>query len=360
MVVLSSDHLILKPQKFLKILDQAAAAARKGFLVTLGIRPTRPETGYGYLKIGSRLPANNSGIKYLRVEAFLEKPDEKKAEEYFRSRRFLWNSGIFIWKAGVILEEMKTYLPFLYSNIRKITGKNIGRIWKRLPAISIDYGIMEKSRKVVTIPADIQWTDLGSWQALSQVIKKDKDGNIIKGDCIDLDSKNIFVMGSDRLITTIGLQDLVLVDTPDALLVCHKDLSQKVKDIVDILKKGRRQEHILHKTVKRPWGSYTVLKWGQGFKIKIVEIEPGQRLSLQLHHRRAEHWVVVEGVARVRKGNMVRLVKANESIYIPANKLHRLENPRKTPLKIVEVQTGKYLEEDDIARFQDDYERHHA
>ncbi len=364
MVVLSSDHLILKPQKFLKILDKATVVARNNYLVTLGIKPTRPDTGYGYLKISSK----NLKLKYYPVEKFLEKPNEQKAREYFGDKNFLWNSGIFIWKAAIILREIKKHLPLLYASINRINKENIKKVWEEIKPISIDYGVMEKSKRVVTIPADIEWTDLGSWQSLSQALKKDNDGNVIKADCINIDSKNIFVMGSERLITTIGLEDLVLVDTPDALLVCRKDLSQRVKEIVDLLKKNKRQEHILHKTVKRPWGSYTVLDVNRGFsakgglasgwKIKLVEIEPGERLSLQFHRKRAEHWVVVEGVAEVQKGKILRLVHANESIYIPANKPHRLKNPLKVALKIVEVQTGKYLEEDDIVRIKDDYERH--
>jgi len=357
MVVLSSDHLILRPKKFLQILSSAANVAQQDYLVTLGIKPIRPDTGYGYLKINSKFKIKNSKLRYFPVEKFLEKPNGSKAKKYFKDRDYFWNSGIFIWKAAVILKETKRYLPAIYNKINQLNKKNFERIWKALPSVSIDYGVMEKSRKVVTIPADIQWTDLGSWQALSEVVKKDANCNIIKADCIDLGSKNILVMGQDRLITTVGLRDLILVDTADALLVCRKDLSQKVKDIVELLKKSKRQEHILHKTVKRPWGSYTVLRLGSGFKIKVVEIDPHHRLSLQLHHKRAEHWVVVEGTAKVQKGSRISLVKANESIYIPAKKSHRLENPTNKPLKIVEVQTGNYLEEDDIVRLSDDYER---
>jgi mannose-1-phosphate guanylyltransferase/mannose-6-phosphate isomerase len=360
MVVLPSDHLILKPKKFLAILERAEALARKGSLVTLGIKPERADTGYGYIKISPKLKAQSSRPGYFPVEKFLEKPNQKKAEAYFRQGNYLWNSGIFIWKAATFLEEVKRYLPALYKGISALNEKNFKTVWNKLPAISVDYGILEKSRKVVTVPADMAWTDLGSWEALAQtpILKKDGRGNVIKADCINLEGRGNFIFGSDRLITTVGLKDLVIVDTPDALLVCRKDLSQKVKDIVDVLKKNRRQEHILHKTVKRPWGSYTVLKLGDRFKIKTVDIDPGQRLSLQLHRRRAEHWVVVEGLARVRKGRKSRLVRANESIYIPAHTPHRLENPGQNHLKIVEVQTGGYLEEDDIVRFKDDYDRH--
>ncbi|MFZ5801015.1 MAG: mannose-1-phosphate guanylyltransferase/mannose-6-phosphate isomerase [Candidatus Omnitrophota bacterium] len=358
MLVLPSDHLILKPQIFLKIIDLAAQAAEQGLLVTLGIKPTRADTGYGYIK-AKRIENRKSKIDYLPVEKFLEKPSQKKANEYFRNPRYFWNSGIFIWKAAVILEEMRHYIPSLYARVLKLNKDNFDAVWRSLPAISIDYAILEKSRKVVTIPADMQWTDLGSWEALSQtaILKKDKAGNVIRADNIDLGSRDIFILGADRLITTVGLKDLVIVDTADALLVCRKDLSQKVKEVVDILKKNKRQERILHKTVKRPWGSYTVLKLGPRFKIKTVDIEPGQRLSLQLHRQRAEHWIVVEGTAKVYKGKSVKLVKANQSIYSPAHTRHRLENPCQTALKIVEVQTGGYLEEDDIVRFKDDYER---
>ncbi len=355
LLVLPSDHMILNGTLFLKIIDKAVNLAKKDFLVTLGIVPTHPDTGYGYIKGVNKCQGK---VKICRVNKFIEKPSLKNATQFLKSKDYFWNSGIFIWRARIILEEIKRYLPELFGKLEKInkTG-SVTRYWKAIKPASLDYGILEKSRRVITIPANIGWTDLGSWDALAQVLKKDKDSNIFKADSMDIGSKNIFVWGKNRLIATIGLRDLILIDTPDALLVCRRELSQKVKDIVDILRKHDREERILHKTVKRPWGSYTMLEDSDRFKIKIVEIEPKQRLSLQLHRRRAEHWVVVEGVAEVQRGKERRRVNANESIYIPANKLHRLKNPLKVPLKIVEVQTGKYLEEDDIVRIKDDYER---
>lgn len=365
LLVLPSDHLILKNKAFLGIIEKGVNLANKNFLITLGIVPSHPDTGYGYIK-GIKKCFGKKIVCY--AEKFIEKPSLKKAEEFLKSKDYFWNSGIFIWRADVILEEIKKHLPQLFKKLEKIKGaKNIIRHWASIKPISVDFGILERSKRVLTIPANIGWTDLGSWDALAKVLKKDKDENVFKADSLDIGSKNIFVWGKDRLIATVGLKDLILVDTPDALLACHKNLSQNVKDIVELLKKHNREERIMHKTVKRPWGSYTVLGVNMGFsaagrpasgwKIKLVEIEPKHRLSLQFHRKRAEHWVVVEGIAEVQKGRIRRLVRANESIYIPANKPHRLKNPLDIPLKIVEVQTGKYLEEDDIVRLKDDYER---
>lgn len=355
MLVLPSDHMILKPKAFLSVVDKACVLAKNEFLVTLGIVPTHPDTGYGYIKASKR---KVSGSSVFSVEKFIEKPSLKNAKEFLKSRGYFWNSGIFIWKANMILGEIKRYLPQLFEKLERIKkSEKFSKVWDSIEPVSIDYGVLEKSKRLITLPANMGWTDLGSWDALAQVLKKDKDGNIFKSDSLDIGSRNIFVWGKNRLIATIGLEDIILIDTPDALLACRRELSQKVKDIVEILKRQNREERILHKTVKRPWGSYTVLDDGAGFKIKIVEIEPKQRVSLQLHKRRAEHWVVVEGRAKVQRGKRTFYVNQNESIYIPANKLHRLENLLSKPLKIVEVQTGSYLEEDDIVRFKDDYER---
>jgi Mannose-1-phosphate guanylyltransferase len=263
LLVLPSDHLILNNKAFFGIIEKGVELANRNFLITLGIVPSHPDTGYGYIKgvkkcIGKKIVCS--------AEKFIEKPSLKKAEEFLKSKDYFWNSGIFIWRADVILEEIKKYLPQLFRKLEKIkNAKNIIRHWKAIKPISVDFGILERSKRVLTIPANIGWTDLGSWDALSQVLKKDKNANVFKADSLDIGSKNIFVWGKDRLIATVGLKDLILIDTPDALLACRKNLSQNVKDIVELLKKHNREERIMHKTVQRPWGSYTVLNTSKSF-----------------------------------------------------------------------------------------------
>jgi len=366
MIVLPSDHLILKNKRFIDVIKQAAKLAKRDYLVTLGVVPKYPSTGYGYIKIKKKI--DNERFSFY-VERFIEKPNRAKALSFLKDRRYYWNSGIFVWKAGAILEEINKYLPSLYKRLLKINERNFKKIWKQLPSISIDYSVLEKSRRVAMIAADMDWADLGSWKALDDVLKKDKNGNIFNADFLDVDSKNITVWAKNKLVATIGLKDIIIADTADALLVCNKDDAEKVKQIVNMLKKKKRQEYILQKTVKRPWGSYTVLDTSKGFslkakppafgwKIKLVEVEPRQRLSLQFHRRRAEHWVVVDGKAKIQHGKTTKYIRPNQSIYIPASKTHRIENPLNRPLKIVEVQTGDYLEEDDIVRLKDDYKRY--
>ncbi|MBL7197337.1 MAG: mannose-1-phosphate guanylyltransferase/mannose-6-phosphate isomerase [Candidatus Omnitrophica bacterium] len=366
MMVLPSDHLILKDKKFIDAIKQAVKLVKEEYLVTLGAITKYPSTGYGYIKIKKKI--NNTKSSFY-VEKFIEKPNKNKALSFFKDRSYYWNSGIFVWKGSVILEEMNRYQPLLYKQLSRISNSNFKRTWKRLPSISVDYGILEKSKRVVMVATDMNWADLGNWKALDDVLKKDKNGNIFNADFLDIDSKNITVWAKNKLVATIGLKDIIIADTPDALLVCRKDESEKVKQIVGKLKKKKRQEYILQKTVKRPWGSYTVLDTSKGFsakgkppafgwKIKLVEVEPMQRLSLQFHRRRAEHWVIVEGRAKIQYGKSTKYIYPNQSIYIPAGRAHRIENPLNRPLKIVEVQTGDYLEEDDIVRLKDDYKRY--
>ena len=353
LVVLPSDHYIKNAGNFKNCLKRAIRLANNGLLVTLGIKPESPSTGYGYIKVESK----SNG--YFAVEKFLEKPDLTKAKAYFKDKRFYWNSGMFVWKASVFLDEARKYLPKLYAMLNLIRStEDIAKIWPKIDAISVDYGIMEHSKHIALIPADFYWTDLGSWDAMNALLPKDKRGNVIQADCLDLDScgVSVFSRGS-RLISLVGVKDLIIADTPDALLVCAKHKAQDVKKVVEMLKSNKRKEHITHTTEKRPWGSFTVLQSKEGFKIKLIEIGPKKRLSLQRHNRRAEHWVVVSGCAKVTTGGKVRLVPSNNSIYVPIGTKHRLENPMNIPLKIVEVQTGGYLEEDDIERFSDDFKR---
>ena len=363
MIVLPADHSISNEKAFIDVLKKAVQGAEKGHLVTMGIKPTRPETGYGYIKIKQGARGKGQGI--FKVERFVEKPDVKTAQRYLKTHNYFWNSGIFVWKAAVILNEIKRYMPTLYDGLLKIE-KTVGTkkeketedaVYAKLESVSIDYGILEKSKKVMIIPANIGWSDVGSWTALDDILPHDTKGNIIRGNVIDVESKNSFILGSDRVVATIGLKDMIVVDTPDATLVCPKAKSQDVKKIVDELKRHGREEHLTHRTVERPWGSYTVLERGNRYKIKRLVIKPGAKLSLQSHRHRSEHWVVVSGTARVTKGAEVYNVHANESTYIPMSTKHRLENHGKVPLQIIEVQNGEYLEEDDIERFDDDYNR---
>ena len=353
LLVLPSDHYIKNIENFKRTLKQAIACAGKDFLVTIGIKPSVPSTGYGYIKV------NGKKNGHIVVDKFLEKPDLNKAKKYFKDKKFFWNSGMFIWKASVFLEEVKKYLPKLYAHLQLINSVNdIQKIWPRIDSISVDYGIMEHSKRIALVPADFYWTDLGSWDALAEILPKDKNGNIAGSDILNLDSQGVCVFSrGNRLVSTIGIKDMVIADTPDALLVCDRNRTQDVKQLVEKLKTLKRKEHQVHLTERRPWGLFTVLQEGIGFKIKLIEIAPGKRLSLQRHKNRAEHWVVVSGLAKITSAGKVSFVRSNESIYIPKGRKHRLENLQATPLKIVEVQTGTYLEEDDIERFEDDFKR---
>jgi mannose-1-phosphate guanylyltransferase/mannose-6-phosphate isomerase len=381
MIVMPSDHAITDNEKFLDDLKVAIEGAREDHLVTFGIKPSRPETGYGYIKVDYSSKIKLKGV--LKVECFVEKPDLETARRYVSDGGYFWNSGIFVWKTSKILSEIEKHLPELYQTLKEIesllidSGKlnrlekpnkpdklnksnkpnKLYELYSSLESISIDYGIMERSPNVLVVPATFEWSDLGSWIALDEMIKKDDAGNIIKGNTVDIGSQNSTIFAGERLIATIGLKDMVVVDTPDATLVTPKERVQEVRKIVEDLKKNGREEHLLHKKIERPWGSYTVLEKGNGYKIKRVVLKPGAKLSLQLHRRRSEHWVVVSGVAKVTRESETYLVQNNESTFIPINTKHRLENSGEELLQIIEVQNGDYVEEDDIERFSDDYGR---
>ena len=361
MVVLAADHAIRNVGAFHACLRTAARAAEQDQLVTLGIKPNRPETGYGYIKAGG----GDAG-GFFRVERFVEKPDLKTAQGYCASGQYYWNSGMFVWKVRTFLQEIERHMPELYKGLEAVrasigTGKEaevVRDLFSRLPSVSIDYGIMEKTDRAAVVPADIGWSDVGSWTALEEVTDKDASGNIISGNVVDIDSRDSVVYADQRLVATIGLRDTIVVDTPDATLVCSRDRAQDVKKVVDELKKRKAEEHVTHRTVYRPWGNYTVLEEGDRYKIKRLVVNPGAKLSSQLHHHRSEHWVVVTGTARVTNSDREYDVHPNESTYIPMSTNHRLENRGRIPLQIIEVQNGEYLEEDDIVRFDDDYDRH--
>jgi mannose-1-phosphate guanylyltransferase/mannose-6-phosphate isomerase len=365
MIVLSADHAIRNVEAFRTCIATAARAAAQDYLVTLGIKPNRPETGYGYIKAGQ--PCHEAGVDGVcRVERFVEKPDLATAQGYLASGQYYWNSGMFVWKVRTFLKEIERHMPSLHEGLEQVR-KSIGSgteteavrgMFARLQSVSVDYGIMEKTDRAAVVPADIGWSDVGSWTALEEVTDKDSSGNIIAGNVIDIDSTDSVIYADKRLVATIGLRDTIVVDTPDATLVCSRDRAQDVKKVVDELKKRKAEERLTHRTVHRPWGNYTILEEGDRYKIKRIVVVPGSKLSHQLHHHRSEHWVVVSGTARVTNGDKEYDVHTNESTYIPMSTKHRLENPGKVPLQIIEVQNGEYLEEDDIVRFDDDYKRH--
>jgi len=356
MAVLPADHIIRDNENFRAHLVKGAELARKGHLVTFGVIPTTPETGYGYIKSGAALDGEAESA--FKVERFVEKPDKARAEAYLAEGGYYWNSGIFLWKVNRILDEIKLHLPQTFERLMDIRdGVDMSGAYKGMDAISIDNGILEKADDVAVIPADFNWSDMGSWNSFGEILGPDRDGNVVKGRVVNLGSSNSVIFGCNRVVAAIGLKDMILVDTPDATLVCPKERAQDVKAVVEVLKEKGYTEHAVHRTTKRPWGSYTVLEKGPGYKIKKIVVKPGQRLSLQLHHRRSEHWVVIQGRARVSRGEEVRIVSVNESLDIPVGVKHRLDNPGETPLEIIEVQNGSYLEEDDIVRFDDDFQR---
>jgi mannose-1-phosphate guanylyltransferase/mannose-6-phosphate isomerase len=358
MAVFPADHFIRDQASLLKGLDLGAGWAQAGYLVTFGIPPTRAETGYGYIKQGA--PLDDQGRAYL-VDGFIEKPPLARAQEFLADGRYFWNSGIFLFRPDVVLEAYSRYLPDLYRELDRLrhpeNRASLEEIYPHLPSISFDHGIMEKAENVAVVPLEMGWNDVGSWEALHELFPKDERGNVREGRVLDQDSQQCVFWAQNRLVATIGLTNTIVVDTPDATLVCHRDRAQEVKDLVTELHRQHLVESVHHTTVERPWGRYTVTDEGPGFKVKRIVVDAGKKLSLQVHQRRAEHWVVVDGTAQVTLGQELRLVSSNQSVYIPQKTPHRLENPTIEPLQIVEVQTGDYLEEDDIMRLEDDYWR---
>jgi mannose-1-phosphate guanylyltransferase/mannose-6-phosphate isomerase len=349
-----SDHIIEPVEKFAKYARQGEAAAKAGAIVTFGIKPDRPETGYGYIKKGGKAPGNG-GV--CRVEKFAEKPNLKTAEKYMADGGYYWNSGMFAFTIETMLAEFKAHAPEI-SRRMPATVARMTADFKNMPSISIDYAVMEKSKKAAVLPIDILWSDVGSWDSLPEVIKPDAEGNVKIGDVLALDTRRTIVMGEGkRLISTIGLKDLIVVDTPDALLIARRGQAQRVKEVVEQLKERRRKEVVEHMTTYRPWGSYTVLEEDARYKIKRIVVKPGHKLSHQLHYHRSEHWIIVKGTAKVTLGKTTTLVHENESTYVPKSTTHRLENPGKVPLEMIEVQNGEYVGEDDIVRYGDIYGR---
>ncbi len=353
-LVCPSDHVIEPTEDFARIAVEAEEIARAGYLVTFGIEPTRPETGYGYIKKGEPLEVSEG--KAFKVAAFTEKPDRKTAEQYLSSGGFYWNAGIFLFPTFTLEEEFERHAPDIYS----LYGKGYAALvegFSGLPNISIDYAVMEKSTRAAVVPLSIYWNDIGSWDALFDILEKDEAGNAKSGRVITIDTENSLIFGNKRLIATIGLEGHLVVETPDALLLVKRGQTQKVSQLVKTLKASGYPEATEHVTTYRPWGSYTVLEEGPRYKIKRIVVNPGERLSLQMHYHRSEHWVVVRGTAKVQIGEEEMFLHENESVFVPKSTKHRLENPGKIPLEIIEVQNGEYLGEDDIVRFEDVYGR---
>ena len=348
-----SDHIIQPVEKFARYARQAETAAKAGSIVTFGIKPSRPETGYGYIKKGAKTPGNGGVCK---VAKFAEKPDAKTAAKYLLAGDYYWNSGMFSFTIATMLAEFKAYAPEISRKMPQTFAKMVAD-FKNMPAISIDYAVMEKSKKAAVLPIDILWSDVGSWDSLHEVIAPDGDDNVKVGDVLALDTKHTIIMGEKRLISTIGLKDLIIIDTPDALLVAKRGQAQRVKEVVDLLKERKRKEVVEHMTTYRPWGSYTILEEDSRYKIKRIVVKPGHKLSHQLHYHRSEHWIIVKGTAKVTLGKTTSLVHENESTYVPKSTEHRLENPGKVPLEMIEVQNGEYVGEDDIVRYDDKYGR---
>ncbi|MBV6811715.1 mannose-1-phosphate guanylyltransferase/mannose-6-phosphate isomerase [Xanthomonas campestris pv. pennamericanum] len=358
LLVLPSDHVIQNEAAFQAAVTLAATAAEQGKLVTFGIKPTAPETGYGYIKAGA-------GTGASAVERFVEKPDLATAQSYLASGEYYWNSGMFLFRASRYLEELRKFHPAIADACQKAweNGKrdaDFTRLDKDAfaasPSDSIDYAVMEKTADAIVVPLDAGWNDVGSWSSLLDVSSQDAQGNAHHGDVIQLDCQNTYAYGS-RLIAMVGLEDVVVVETPDAVLVGHRDRIQEVKDVVSQIKTAGRSEATWHRKVYRPWGAYDSIDMGQRHQVKRITVKPGAVLSLQMHHHRAEHWIVVSGTAEVTRGEEVLLLTENQSTYIPLGVTHRLRNPGKLPLELIEVQSGSYLGEDDIVRFEDTYGR---
>jgi mannose-1-phosphate guanylyltransferase / mannose-6-phosphate isomerase len=359
MLVLAADHLILDQDAFQSAVSNALQLAQHNKLVTFGISPTEPKTEYGYIEAESN-----------QVLRFVEKPVLEKAEQYLASGRFLWNSGMFLFSAGTMLEAMQNHCPEIlaavrhcithsqYINHQNVIGLELEeKSFSLVPDNSIDYAVMEKSENIAVVPCQIGWSDVGSWNSIDEFIEPDAKGNRIEGDVLLHDVTNCNIKANGRLVGAVGVDNLLIIDTPDALLVADKSRAQDVKHIYTQLKARGHEAHKLHRTVYRPWGTFTILEQNERFKIKRIEVKPGASLSLQMHHHRSEHWIVVSGMAKVTNGEEEFFVRVNESTYIPAGCKHRLENPGVLDLVMIEVQSGDYLGEDDIVRFQDNYGR---
>jgi len=369
LLVMPADHVIVDSDAYHAAVKTAAELANNGALVTFGIVPTAPETGFGYIRKGAPIDANRS----CRLDAFIEKPDADTAQVYAKSDEYLWNSGMFVMRASVWIEQLTQFQPQIVTACQQALAlanddldfcRLDAEAFKACPSDSIDYVVMERlganasgETLAAVVPLDAGWSDLGAWSAIWDVGESSADGNVSKGDVLSHNCSNSLFHSEHRLVAGVGLKDILVVETADAVMVAHKDHAQDVKKIVDQLKLDRRSERLVHRQVYRPWGSYEGIDAGERFQVKRIVVNPGAALSLQMHHHRAEHWVVVKGTARVTCGDNEFLLSENQSTYIPIGEKHRLENPGTMPLEIIEVQSGSYLGEDDIVRFEDRYGR---
>lgn len=366
LLVLAADHVIQNVAAFHAAVAQATVQAEAGKLVTFGIVPTHAETGYGYIRRGEVVAGNAAGGQTFAVAAFVEKPNAETAQNYLASGEYYWNSGMFLFKASRYLAELNQHRPDIYQACQKAVAEltadlDFIRIDKdafvACPDDSIDYAVMEKTKDAVVVPLDAGWNDVGGFAALWQVAKKDAQNNVVRGEVFSHNSHDLYVHSDDKMVATVGVNDLVIVNTKDAVLVAHKDHTQDVKHIVNQLKAANRSEVNFHREVYRPWGKYDSVDHGQRFQVKRITVKPGAKLSVQMHHHRAEHWIVVSGTALVTIDGKEQYLSENQSVYIPITAVHALENPGKVPLELIEVQSGSYLGEDDIVRFSDKYGR---
>lgn len=353
LLVCAADQLIAPKERFLEIVKQALPAAKKGNLITFGVHPTRPETGYGYIKV-----VKKGKLEPYAIERFVEKPPLAQATSFVESGEYFWNAGIFLFTPSALWSESEVCAsPFAVC--RNQTVADIEEAFTEFPSLSFDCAIMEKTKKGAMMPLDLSWSDIGSWDSVHEVLDKDEQQNVTLGNVHAVDTKNSLVIGSNRLVSTLGIEDMLVVDTDDAVFIAKKGESQRVKDLVEAFKAKGLKQVVEHTQVHRPWGSYTVLEEGTRYKIKKIEVYPAARLSLQLHYHRSEHWVVVQGTAKVTIDGKEHLLHENESVYVPKSAVHRLENPGKVNLEMIEVQVGEYVGEDDIVRLEDIYGRVH-
>lgn len=346
-LVMPADHVIEPEEIFLEAVKKAAVQAKNGKIVTFGIEPTRAETGFGYIKKGKALDDN-----HFVVDRFVEKPDQITADGYLQEGGYLWNGGMFAFTVGTMLSEMQQHLPEVVQSYDDLV-----KSFASLSNMSLDYGIMEKSDKAAVIPLSLSWSDLGSWENIYELFEKDSAQNVKVGNVLEHNCHNNLFLGGKRLITAIDVEDLIVIETDDALLLCKRGSSQHVKKVVEVMMAKGLKEVSEHTTVQRPWGSFSILEQGERYKIKKIVVNPSQRLSLQKHYHRSEHWVVVKGTAKVTVNDAFHFVHENESIFVPKGAVHRVENEGKIPLEIIEVQVGEYLGEDDIIRLEDHYGR---
>lgn len=366
LLVLPADHLIQRIDLFQQAIVAGLELARQGRLITFGVVPAKPETGFGYIQAGDLCGSRIGLHQPCRVERFVEKPDLAMAETYVTSGDYFWNSGMFLFKASTYLEELNRFAPVMLDACRKAHAALVvdldflrldPRLFAACPTDSIDYAVMEKTSQALVIPFNAGWNDIGSWSALWEVGLQDAVGNVVRGDVLTEATQNSYLYAGSRMLAAVGIENMIVVETADAVLVADRDRAQDVKQIVTQLKEQGRSEAFLHKRVNRPWGTYECVDLGERFQVKRISVLPGASLSLQMHHHRAEHWVVVSGTARVTCEDQSLILSENQSTYIPLGKTHRLENPGQIPLELIEVQSGSYLGEDDIVRFEDNYGR---